>query len=108
MKSIIKTLALGVLLIGGIMLASPASATHTYTYNYCDGRVFDPTNGEEVVEYCYTYTRYNDTGCSNTRNYYKIAGVSVTYSRSYYCDGNSWTCYSALYVDTSPARVGLC
>ncbi len=107
MKSIIKPLALALILFGTVMLASPASATHPYTSTYCSGQVYNPLNGDELVERCSTYT--TDGSCSDTRYFYKVSGRNVYYQTSYYCNGESWTCYANIvYVDTSPVRVGAC
>ncbi len=106
MKSITKSLAISLILIGTAMLASPVSATHSYTY--CDGELYNPLNGDEVVEYCRTYST-DSNGCSSTRHYYKAAGFSVTYYTYHYCNGESYYCYANIvYVDTSPVRTGLC
>ncbi len=108
MKSITMPLAISLLLLGTVLLASPASATHPYTSTYCNGMLYNPLNGDRVVEGCNTYTT-DGNGCSSTRYYYKIAGAYV-YTYTYHnCNGETYYCYAnVLYVDTSPVRTGVC
>ncbi len=105
MNSILKPLLLGMLLVGTVLMISPASASH---YTYCGSPiVYDPLTGDPIRT-CTTYYNY-PSSCYYSRSY--IDGPTNVYYpwRNYNCDGNSYTCYqNTLYVDTNPARVGVC
>ncbi len=106
MNSILKPLLLAMLLVGTVLMITPASANHT---TYCNPPlVYDPLTGDPMVTICTTYYNY-PSSCYYYRTY--VDGpVNVYYPwTNYYCDGNSYTCYqNEVYVDTSPVRVGLC
>lgn len=102
-NSILKILTLGVLLTASLLAVPPASANH---YTTCTTVLYNPLSGDPAVERCsdYSGTYYS---CYSRRDYYDSV-INVYYQTYNYCDGNSWNCYSVLYVDTSPVRVGTC
>lgn len=100
-----KPMTLALLLIGSAVILVPTSVHASET---CDGRVYDPTNGDALVLYCREFNY--EPGCYSYEYWYETStGQKVPYYTSHNCNGQSWNCYvNTVYYDSNPVRVGVC
>jgi hypothetical protein len=97
-----RILTLGLLTTGALLVFAP----HASAYTYCNGVLYNPLNGNEMVTQCDDYY-YDSNGCWYDTYYYSQP-VTLYYEDVESCSDGSSYCYLGLVYYNSNIRAGLC